>query len=121
MAVINELIITRLRQGIAVVLILISGTAILTAGLIVIKFRIPETVVFFKNADKIYKSVYAGNGFQKTLDQNFKIQKAIFLVQKKGIELMIYQQHNIQTLLNRVWLTTMSYWEVLFFLLYLLC
>ena len=97
---------TRFRQVVAIVLIFIGSAGILTAGWIGIKFHIPETRVSFEEADNIHKSLYIDGARQWLPEQNLRMQEAIFSLQKQGIELILAQQYTIQTLLNRVILTT---------------
>jgi len=97
---------TMLRRVVAIVLIVISGAGINIAGWTGIKFQIPEKTIFFEDADKIHKSVYTDENIQKLLEQNLRMQEAIFSAQKQGIESILQQQHSLNMISDRIILST---------------
>jgi hypothetical protein len=96
-----------LRQAAAIVLIIISGAGIVTAGWTGLNFQVPEMVVSFEDADKIHKSVYMDNNIQKLLQQNLRMQEAIFSAQKQGIESILQQQQIIEMAARRAVLVSL--------------
>lgn len=96
----------RFRRLVAIGLIIIAGAGIIIAGWTAVKFHLPEKTIFFEEADKIHKSVYTDKNIEKLLEQNLRMQEAIFAAQKQGIESLIKQQYEININSKKLILTT---------------
>lgn len=115
---------TRLRHLTAIALIIVSGAGIIMAGWSAVQFQLPEKNIFFDDADKIHKSVYTDENIEKLLEQNLRMQEAIFSAQKQGIESIINHQYDLNIhsgktiLITAVFLAGSMFCLVLSFLIF---
>jgi len=90
-----------LRQGMAVFFIIV-GVAALGISIWINQYsKISETTINFQEADTIHKSVYGDADISKLLEQNLRMQEAIFSAQKQSTAAMLKEMNSIQFSSNR--------------------
>lgn len=85
-----------LRKITALVLVLSGIAALGGAVWIAYNFTVPEdTGIHFNEAEAIHKSVYGDTSISKLLEQNLRMQEAIFSAQKEGVGILYRQTQGI--------------------------
>ena len=85
-----------IRRVLGIILIGLSGAGILAAGWFGLNFQSPGISISFDEANQFHQSVYRDDDLEKLLEQNLRMQEAIFSAQKQGIEATLQQLHQLQ-------------------------
>jgi len=93
------------RRLLAGILMALALGAFLYAGWLGLNFKLPETTVSFTDADAIHKSVYFDKDISKLLEQNLRMQEAVFSVQKEGFQSIINNKRQTQIFTNQIFIS----------------
>jgi len=93
---------TVIRQTLSIVFVILGLASLGYAAWIGLNSSMPIPQLSFEDADRIHDSVYKDEAIDKLLEQNLRMQEAIFNAQKEGLRSVLKTIGEVQAASSRV-------------------